>query len=759
MRRSSLIEGHVKEDQLKRLVVFVSVCALVLVWFALASGGGLAASPSAAPAAPGAHAKAAWTYAIYDNCDNSLAYTWKEFTLPVLEALPASPDVNVVVMIKYRLPRKGVKLIKISGHDVQVIASWPDKDFGSAKTFAWFLRQIHTRFPSQHLAVDSCDHGYGWRYCSYDAGTDHYLTILKLRTAIARVAVPIDVLTFDCCNMADIDAVYDIGLTGLVKYVVADEEEVDQDGIPYDNALRPLIDDPSLTPEQVANDTVTGWGRYYRSVRCQNWDSLSSIDVSTVMDAAPDLTAWVARLHADLGQYKARYQAALHHSFFASESWQVDLADVASRLANDPKIADTTLKTLSATVAANVRAATLNLWDGSYASAFTGMTLWWGTRGEWTYYRGDYAKQVAFGHQTGWLSFLKAYNANDHSLPDLSGGFPFGWPHPVDHRAKYGLQDIVFTDADHGWATGYDNVNEEALIMRTSDGGAHWKVSSPSSGDCYTIASLCPLDTSHAWAVGSMGWVDNGNQNVILHSADGGAHWQWHQGGRPEYLESTDFVNKQDGWISGTNGTLLHTTDGGAHWRGPHSVGNTDYWSVDFTDAQHGWLAGGDESSLTGVLKHTATGGTTWTQHTVDGAVLYAVYGASDSEAWAVGGDPAGGHGVILHTTDSGATWQVKDSGPSLPWLGDVTFVSASEGWAVGEQGAVLHTTDGGTTWTPVNVGATDDLTSVCFTSALNGWIVGDGEGLLHTTDGGTTWTPVHVAVAGAEGGARHAKL
>ena len=111
---------------MKRLVVFVSVCALVLVWLALASGGGLAASPGAAspsaasapagsPAAPsssGGRAKAAWTYAMYLNADNDLAYYWKQFTLPDLRALPANPDVNIVAMVDYRLPKKGVKLVE-----------------------------------------------------------------------------------------------------------------------------------------------------------------------------------------------------------------------------------------------------------------------------------------------------------------------------------------------------------------------------------------------------------------------------------------------------------------------------------------------------------------------------------------------------------------------------------------------------------------------------------------------------------------------
>ncbi len=497
----------------------------------------------------------------------------------------------------------------------------------------------------------------------------------------------------------------------------------------------------------MAADTVTGWERYYRPLRCQNWGSMSVIDVAKVMDSRPDLAAWVARLHTDLGQYKARYQADLHHSFYAWDSWQVDLAAVASRLASDPKIADTTLKSLSATVAADVHAATLDLWSGSYASGFQGMTLWWGADGDWSYYRSSYAKQVAFGKQVGWLSFLRAYNKGEH-------GKPTHGPCIAMKRAKYGLQDVVFANADDGWATGYNNVTEEALIMRTTDGGAHWKVASPSSWYAYTVASLSPVDASHAWAVGSERYTDS----LMLRTTDGGAHWQLQHGGTREYLESTDFLNKHDGWIAGTNGTLLHTSDGGAHWSGSRSSSNTDYWSVDFVDGQHGWLAGGDESTMEGVVKHTSDGGATWTQKTVDGAVLYSVYALSASEAWAVGGDPAGGHGVILHTTDSGATWQVQDSGPSVPWLGDVTFVSASEGWAVGEHGAVLHTIDGGANWTPVDVGVTDDLTAVCFTSALNGWIVGDGEGLLHTTDGGLNWTPVHVALARAAVEARHAR-
>ena len=84
-----------------------------------------------------------------------------------------------------------------------------------------------------------CDHGYGWRYISYDATSDHDIAMPALRTAIQRAATPIDILCFDACNMANIEAVHEIGRSGLVHFVVGSEETIDQDGIPYAGGLTP----------------------------------------------------------------------------------------------------------------------------------------------------------------------------------------------------------------------------------------------------------------------------------------------------------------------------------------------------------------------------------------------------------------------------------------------------------------------------------------------------------------------------------------
>jgi len=105
---------------------------------------------------------------------------------------------------RQRSAGRGVQLLQFTGRRVKVVASWPDKDFGSGATFTWFLKQVTRRFPSDHLAVDICDHGYGWRYVSRDFTSHDRITMPELRAAIVRARRPIDLLCFDACNMANV---------------------------------------------------------------------------------------------------------------------------------------------------------------------------------------------------------------------------------------------------------------------------------------------------------------------------------------------------------------------------------------------------------------------------------------------------------------------------------------------------------------------------------------------------------------------------
>ncbi|MDQ5871083.1 MAG: YCF48-related protein [Acidobacteriota bacterium] len=74
----------------------------------------------------------------------------------------------------------------------------------------------------------------------------------------------------------------------------------------------------------------------------------------------------------------------------------------------------------------------------------------------------------------------------------------------------------------------------------------------------------------------------------------------------------------------------------------------------------------------------------------------------------------------------------------------DVHFISADEGWAVGDKNTVLHTKDGAKTWEAQLGGDTEssdrELTEVFFLDAKHGWTRGGAEKLMRTSDGGASW-------------------
>ena len=610
-----------------------------------------------------------------------------------------------------------------------------ERDFGSGATFAWFLRQVHERFPSDHLLVDGWDHGYGWHYFSWDATSGHDMTVPQLSGAIVRSGVHIDILAFDACDMADEDVADALATTRRVDYLVGSEDEIDQDGYPYANMFTPLTADPSQSPATVVADMLTGWQRYYGSRRNFNWVTLSGIDLARVRAMKRDLRIWTSRLHAGMARFAARYGSAMHHSLFAWESWQLDLGEFSAVLAGDRLITDAALRAASAKVHDDVVGAVIGLDKGSYVKRYTGLTVWAGTGQEWTAWRAAYRSQVAFGGAahlggTGWYGFLRAFNASGKADPRQP--VPPRWM----KRADYCLTDVVFRDGHYGWATGTDNTTNTSFIMRSAgSGGSAWQTSDLSAIDNYLFTSIARAPGGVLWAVGDFGW----NDSVIVRSADGGRTWRQRVSGTKQYLWGVDFSDAHDGWTCGAAGTLVRTTDGGRTWAKVTTAPAGDLQQVAFLDATHGWVVANDQRYPDSRLEYTTDAGATWTtEDEVSGSLLYGLEVLGDGQVWAAGGDPASGAGVLLHGSAGGA-WTAQWGATDAPRLAAVTMVDDSHGWAVGDGGAILHTTDGAT-WTPQTGGVTFDLTGVCAVDDDTAWAVGDGDAILRTTDGGLTW-------------------
>ncbi|HZL63725.1 MAG TPA: clostripain-related cysteine peptidase [Thermoleophilia bacterium] len=717
----------------RRTVFFVFLLALCATFVLAVAGLAAAATPSAAPSLAGPVTPAKWTIAIYANGDNDLMYTWPQFTLPALKRIVPSPDVNVVAMLD--TPKKdGAWLYKIAGADVTTVRHYSaERDFGSGATFAWFLRQVHTRFPSDHLVVVGWDHGFGWHYFSRDTTSADQILLPELRTAIASAGVPIDVLGFDACNMADAEVTYELAPTKAVGHLVASEEEIDQDGYPYDDMFTPLTADPSQSADEVVQDMVSGWQRYYGSRRNFNWVSLSAVDMPAVGAMKADLVDWVTRLRAGLPAYAARYQAAMHRSLYAWDSWQLDLGGFAANLAADPAITDANLRAASGKVRDDVAAAVLDVTSGSYAAGFSGLTVWAGTGADWLAYRKDYREQVSFGRPvaaggTGWFAFLRAFNASgaaDKREPQRTS---------LPGRATYGLSDVYFRDAAHGWATGFNNVTYTSFVLRTGGlAGAIWKTSDQSAAGNYLFSALAPAPGGRLWAVGDSGY----HTSLIAVSKDGGRTWAQRPSGTKQYLFGVDFPDATHGWVCGAAGTLLRSVDGGKTWKQVASAPSGDLQALDFVDAQHGWLVANDQRGPSATLWYTADAGAHWSaEYVTTGRLLYSVDVVGDA-VWAAGGDPAGAAGLIVRG-GLGGPWVEQWNGPQR--LADVHMADADYGWAVGDGGLVLHTADGAS-WASQATGVTEDLTAVSPLDSQHAWAVGDGEAILRTTDCGLTWT------------------
>jgi photosystem II stability/assembly factor-like uncharacterized protein len=107
----------------------------------------------------------------------------------------------------------------------------------------------------------------------------------------------------------------------------------------------------------------------------------------------------------------------------------------------------------------------------------------------------------------------------------------------------------------------------------------------------------------------------------------------------------------------------------------------------------------------------------------------------SADQGWLIGES-----GQVLQTTNGGQSWALADSRTNANLRG-LTFLGQAMGWIVGEGGVIRRTTDGGLSWQQQFSPIGADLNSVDFAFSNLGLVAGDCGTLLRTINGGTAWT------------------
>lgn len=157
-------------------------------------------------------------------------------------------------------------------------------------------------------------------------------------------------------------------------------------------------------------------------------------------------------------------------------------------------------------------------------------------------------------------------------------------------ETAYYLKDVDFISAGVGWAVG-----AEGVILHTADGGAHWTRQAVGTTDEFRGV---------AFANATEGWATS---FTTIHdvfgdpddTSDGGLNWAGQYELAPPTgttfstprLDSVQFLDDRAGWLATDRGEMWFTADGGGRWRLLGAPGFALY-GLHLLDAQHGWFVG-----------------------------------------------------------------------------------------------------------------------------------------------------------------------
>lgn len=337
------------------------------------------------------------------------------------------------------------------------------------------------------------------------------------------------------------------------------------------------------------------------------------------------------------------------------------------------------------------------------------------------------------------------------------------------------LFSLHMIDPTTGWAL------SQHEILRTTDGGLHWKNVTPADAMITRESVASFLTASLAWVATPQA---NGTTSQIVRTTDSGQTWQ--QSTVPiVYLKQMTFVDAQHGWILagwGAQGgpaeavAVFRSVDGGKTWRNVSNAlpASTDgpppgqlpfggrKSGIQFLNVSTGWITGTVVANDRSWLYVSHDGGATWYQQSlplpsgVPSAQLSlgspTFFSATDGVLPVTFSDSIMERGIataIYATHDGGKTWTGTTPLPLASVV--VDFADEQHGWAT--DGTVLYRTgDGGQRWVKLSPDANfKQVTSLDFVSSALGWALseqGQNSLLLKTTDGGETWIPIPLTVS-----------
>lgn len=171
----------------------------------------------------------------------------------------------------------------------------------------------------------------------------------------------------------------------------------------------------------------------------------------------------------------------------------------------------------------------------------------------------DDLADIAFTDEnTGWAV---SYNGKIFKTTDGGNHWTLSF-----YFAYVQFTSVTSTDPSHCWAAGA-YMYPGGVILGTENGGLDWTIQDE---DVDQINDIMFTDAMHGWAVGFNG--------AIYHTADGGTQWNQQSSGAQNDLNSVFFLDNQNG-LAGGYDEVVQTYNGGETWELQNTYPG-DFWLI-----------------------------------------------------------------------------------------------------------------------------------------------------------------------------------
>ena len=212
-----------------------------------------------------------------------------------------------------------------------------------------------------------------------------------------------------------------------------------------------------------------------------------------------------------------------------------------------------------------------------------------------------------------------------------------------------------FSDATTGWLA-----TDAGTVLRSADGGRHWKVAKVFSEQ---VKALAAGDVAHAWVVcDATGAAVEPTGAYVFSTSDAGATWK-RKGFGGAQLSDVSFADARHGVLVALD-RIWTTRDGGRRWVLRRSIPMTVLERVAVGDPRHAWVAGWGTQKGECLVFSTADGGRTWARRKLDAPGVsgdiqprgITCFGADHVWVTIKSG--------VFASTDGGRTWRLRQVRP-----------------------------------------------------------------------------------------------